>query len=65
MAEIPMAPVKRIIENAGAARVSEDATVELANYLEEAGEEIAVRAIKLAKHAGRKTVKADDIKLSL
>lgn len=65
MAEIPIAPVKRIIKNSGAARISEDAAVVLADAMEEYAETVAEQAVKLAKHAGRKTITADDIELAL
>jgi DNA-binding protein len=61
---LPKAPVEKIIREAGARRVSEGAAVELADVLEKIGTDISIRALKLAKHAGRKTVTRADIKLA-
>jgi len=65
MVVLPLAPVERIIRNAGAGRVSEGARDALAEVLEEYGLEVSAEAIRLAKHAGRTTVKAEDIKLAV
>lgn len=65
MTIIPYAPVERLIRSAGADRVSETAGVALAEILEQYGLEIAEEAIVLAKHAKRKTVKAEDIQLAM
>ena len=61
---LPLAAMEKLLKKIGADRVSEDAKVALKEVLEDYGEKIGEHAIKISKHAGRKTVKAGDIKLS-
>ena len=62
---LPLAAMEKILKQGGAERVSDKAKVALKNALEDIANEIAVKSIKLAVHAGRKTVKAEDIKLAV
>jgi len=64
MSEIPTAPCERILRKANIDRVSDDAAAALRDILEEIGQDIAERAAKLARHAGRVTIKAEDVKLA-
>jgi DNA-binding protein len=64
MSELPIAALDRLIRKAGAERVSEDAAEELGKILSEVAIDISKQAIELARHAKRKTVTAEDIKLA-
>jgi len=61
---LPLAAMEKIMKQAGAERVSDKAKAALKSSLEEIGEKIATDAVKFAKHAGRNTVKATDVKLA-
>ena len=62
--ELAMAPMHRLCKKAGADRVSEAAAKELAKVLEKIGIKIAKEALDFAMHAGRKTIKAEDIEIA-
>ncbi|MFC4248629.1 histone [Natribaculum luteum] len=61
--ELPVAPVDRIarIDIDGRYRVSMDARIALADILEDYADNVARAAAKLARHADRRTIKAEDI----
>lgn len=60
---LPIAAVERVARKAGIDRISADALAELTKVTEEIGVELALEAARLAKHAGRRTIMAEDIKL--
>jgi histone H3/H4 len=62
--ELAVAPMHRLCKKAGADRVSESAARELAKVLDEIGVKIAKEAMDYAMHAGRKTVKSEDIEIA-
>lgn len=62
--EFGLAVMNRIIKKAGAQRVSDEASDTLRKILEEIANNISKNAIDLANHAGRKTIKTDDILLA-
>jgi histone H3/H4 len=64
MRSIPLASMEKILKLAGAERVSDDAKLALRTILEEVADEITQNAVKLSRHAGRRTVMESDIKLA-
>lgn len=64
MAKLPVAPIERIMKKAGAERISEEAKNAMIDELEEYAANLARRSTETARYVGRKTVKAEDIKLA-
>lgn len=62
---LPLAAMEKLLKQGGAERVSDRAKAALKSVLEEIAHDIASKSIKLAVHAGRKTIKAEDIKLAV
>ncbi len=64
MSDLPLAAIQRIAKNAGAERVGTDAVEALAKKAEAYIANVVKKANGLATHAGRKTLKAEDINLA-
>ena len=64
MADLPSAAVIRIAKANGAERVGSDAAKVLVEKAEEYIGQLTKEATKLATHAGRKTLKEEDIDLA-
>ena len=61
MTDLPKASVIRLAKQAGAERVGDDAATALVQQAENFIKKLTKDAIAMAAHAGRKTLKAEDI----
>ncbi len=64
MADLPIAAVVRIAKKSGAQRVGSDAAAALLEDAERYIAKLTKEANKLAMHAGRKTIKEEDVYLA-
>ncbi|HEX55336.1 MAG: histone [Candidatus Altiarchaeales archaeon] len=64
MAELPLAPIERIMRNSGADRVSINAIRLTALEAEKYIETLTISAKKIANSCGRKTITPDDIRIA-
>jgi histone H3/H4 len=64
MGTLSKLPFERILKRAGAKRVSQSALQEFSSLMEEKLYVIAKEAALMAKHAGRKTITAEDIRMA-
>jgi len=60
---LPLAVVERLARKAGVERMSADAIRELTKTIEELGSDLALEAAQAARHAKRKTILREDIRL--
>ena len=64
MADLPIAAVVRIAKKNGAERVGSDAAAALVDKAEDYIATLTKEANRLAQHAGRKTIKEEDVKMA-
>jgi histone H3/H4 len=64
MADLPIAAINRIAKANGAERVGADASELLVKKAEAYLGKLTKEANKLASHAGRKTIKAEDVEMA-
>ena len=62
--ELGLSAMYRILKKAGAERVSDESADELRQIIEEMATKIAKSAVEMSSHAGRKTIKSEDVKLA-
>jgi DNA-binding protein len=64
LADLPIAAVARLAKKNGAERVGSDAAVAMIALTEDYIARLAKEANRLAMHAGRKTIKEEDVELA-
>lgn len=64
MADLPIAAVVRIAKENGAERVGSDAATVLVSKAEDYIATLTREANRLAQHAGRKTIKEEDVRMA-
>ena len=62
--ELGLSAMYRILKKSGAQRVSDESADELRKIIEEVAVAIAKSAVEMSTHAGRKTVRSEDVKLA-
>lgn len=64
MSKIPIATVERMMREAGANRVSKEASIALAEYIKQLTRSLAIEAGEFADHFGRRTITEKDVNLA-
>jgi len=62
--ELGLSAMYRILKKSGAQRVSDESADELRRIIEDIAVAIAKNAVEMSIHAGRKTVRSEDVKLA-
>ncbi|RNJ76765.1 MAG: histone [Nitrosopumilus sp. H8] len=62
--ELGLSAMHRILKKAGAGRISDESANELRRVIEGVAESVARDAVDMAAHAGRKTVKGEDVRMA-
>lgn len=63
--ELPLATIERIMRNAGAERLSDDAVDEMQHSSQEIAEEVAQDAVAHMREEGRDTLEREDVRYAI
>ncbi|MBM1154545.1 NFYB/HAP3 family transcription factor subunit [archaeon] len=63
--DLPLTPVARLLKKGGAKRVSKEATIYTVDILERICTWLGREAASFARHAGRNTIKREDVELAV